>query len=335
MGLPDELFDAIESVAALPLAFRLRRGDAAAVGEAASSIKSQDVSELERLSLIRTLAESRVAESVSLLKAIAFQEPAIPDSLRVAALSGLGNFDDPSIGQLVVRSLPKLKGNLRSAALSLLSSRPAWTKLLLESIKAGHILPSEIPPDVVERVRQHREQDVRQIAARLLPPEVTPEVSLAGRVAAITDIVATGSGNPYEGRKIFLAKCSQCHRLFHDGGYLGPALTNYQRDNLSHLLRAITAPSEEIREGYAYFAVLTDDGRSLTGFIVDRDLSGLQLRTLDGETLSLVNEHIDEIVPLGKSLMPAGLLDELEPQQLRDFFAYLRIRQPIAAPATR
>jgi putative membrane-bound dehydrogenase-like protein len=335
MGLPDELFDAIESVAALPLAFRLRRGDAAAVGEAASSIKSQDVSELERLSLIRTLAESRVAESVSLLKAIAFQEPAIPDSLRVAALSGLGNFDDPLIGQLVVRSLPKLKGNLRSAALSLLSSRPAWTKLLLESIKAGHILPSEIPPDVVERVRQHREQDVRQIAARLLPPEVTPEASLAGRVAAITDIVATGSGNPYEGRKIFLAKCSQCHRLFHDGGYLGPALTNYQRDNLSHLLRAITAPSEEIREGYAYFAVLTDDGRSLTGFIVDQDLSGIRLRTLDGETLSLVSEDIDEIVPLGKSLMPAGLLDGLGPQQLRDFFAYLRIRQPIAAPATR
>jgi putative heme-binding domain-containing protein len=81
--------------------------------------------------------------------------------------------------------------------------------------------------------------------------------------------------------------------------------------------------------------VLTDDGRSLTGFIVDQDLSGIRLRTLDGETLSLVSEDIDEIVPLGKSLMPAGLLDGLGPQQLRDFFAYLRIRQPIAAPATR
>ena len=112
-------------------------------------------------------------------------------------------------------------------------------------------------------------------------------------------------------------------------------LTNYQRDNLSHLVRAIMAPNEEIREGYAYFAVLTEDGRSLTGFIVDRDATGLRLRTLDGETVSLLSEDIDEVAPLGKSLMPAGLLDGLTPQQLRDFFAYLRIRQPIAPPAAQ
>jgi len=335
MSLPDELFKAIESVTALPLSFRLRRGDAAAVTEAVARIQSPEVSEQERLSLIRTLAESRATESISPLKTIAMEETAIPESLRVAALSGLGHFDDPSIGQVVVAATPKLKGNLKAAALTLLASRPAWTRHLLEGINTGHIYPSEIPPDVAERVRHHRDQDVRLLAEKLLPGEVMPEASAAGRVATIAAILQTGSGNPYEGRKIFLAKCSQCHRLFHDGGNLGPGLTNYQRDNLPHLLRAITSPNEEIREGYAYFAVLTEDGRSLTGFIVDRDLSGLRLRTLDGETLSLASEAIDEIVPLGKSLMPAGLLDGLAPQQLRDFFAYLRVRQPIAAPATR
>jgi hypothetical protein len=33
---------------------------------------------------------------------------------------------------------------------------------------------------------------------------------------------------------------------------------------------------------------------------------------------------------MGQSLMPPGLLEGLTDQQLRDFFAYLRISQPIS-----
>jgi hypothetical protein len=33
---------------------------------------------------------------------------------------------------------------------------------------------------------------------------------------------------------------------------------------------------------------------------------------------------------MGRSLMPEGLLDGMDAQQLRDLFAYLRISQPIS-----
>ena len=39
--------------------------------------------------------------------------------------------------------------------------------------------------------------------------------------------------------------------------------------------------------------------------------------------------EISEMRPLGRSLMPSGLLDGLADQTLRDLFAYLRISQPI------
>lgn len=32
---------------------------------------------------------------------------------------------------------------------------------------------------------------------------------------------------------------------------------------------------------------------------------------------------------MGRSLMPEGLIDDLTEKQLRDFFAYMRISQPI------
>jgi hypothetical protein len=54
------------------------------------------------------------------------------------------------------------------------------------------------------------------------------------------------------------------------------------------------------------------------------------LRSLDGETITLAAADIAEQQPLGRSLMPAGLLDGLDEQHLRDLFAYLRIKQPIS-----
>jgi putative heme-binding domain-containing protein len=53
------------------------------------------------------------------------------------------------------------------------------------------------------------------------------------------------------------------------------------------------------------------------------------LRGLDGQNITLKASEIKTIKATGQSLMPTGLLDGLSEQQLRDFFAYLRITQPI------
>ena len=45
----------------------------------------------------------------------------------------------PSIGAEVVARYPELSPNLRAAAQSLLASRSAWTKQLLQAVDAGKI----------------------------------------------------------------------------------------------------------------------------------------------------------------------------------------------------
>jgi len=111
---------------------------------------------------------------------------------------------------------------------------------------------------------------------------------------------------------------------------VGPDLTTYQRDNLDTMLPSIVDPSAEIREGYQSVVVETADGRALNGFFIDRDDRVSVLRTLDGETITLAADEIEHWQPLGRSIMPAGLLDGLGEQQLRDLLAYLRIKQPIS-----
>jgi putative heme-binding domain-containing protein len=95
------------------------------------------------------------------------------------------------------------------------------------------------------------------------------------------------------------------------------------------MLISIVNPNAEIREGFQYFSVQTADGRSLSGFLVERDSQILVLRGLEGEDITLRQADVKALVPVGRSLMPEGLLEGLSDQQLRDLFAYLRISQPI------
>ena len=53
------------------------------------------------------------------------------------------------------------------------------------------------------------------------------------------------------------------------------------------------------------------------------------LRGLDGQNVSIPREQVQTMQRFERSLMPEGLLIGLSDQELRDFFAYLRIPQPI------
>ena len=114
------------------------------------------------------------------------------------------------------------------------------------------------------------------------------------------------------------------------GGSVGPDLTRYQRDDLPTMLVSILDPSAEIREGYENVVVKTRDGRILSGFLAEQEANTVVLRGFDGSDSTLARDDIEKLTPAGRSLMPGGLLDGLDDQQLRDLFAYLRISQPIS-----
>ena len=73
----------------------------------------------------------------------------------------------------------------------------------------------------------------------------------------------------------------------------------------------------------------TRDGRRLSGFLSDRTNRLLILRGIDGSDTVIEQSQVESSNVSPLSLMPEGLLTGLSDQQLRDFFAYLRIAQPI------
>jgi putative heme-binding domain-containing protein len=95
------------------------------------------------------------------------------------------------------------------------------------------------------------------------------------------------------------------------------------------LLLSILQPSAEIREGYENYVVRTADGRLLSGLLVDQDAQVVVLRTADGQSHALPRDEIEDLRASRTSLMPAGQLQPLSDQQIRDLLAYLRSPQPL------
>ena len=135
--------------------------------------------------------------------------------------------------------------------------------------------------------------------------------------------------NRYEGREQYLARCGVCHTLHNEGGQTGPDLTRYQRDDLHSLLLAITNPNAEIREGFENYVVRTNDGQTLSGFIIDRDEHVVVLRPVGGQPIVLEESRIKSMDHAGVSLMPPELLGGMEDQALIDLFAYLQAPQSL------
>jgi len=325
--LPDELLAGFRKSGTLPLIFRVRLGERDAVAEAIRLIQDPKAKADERLLFARAMGE--VAEPTAVPALLAAAQEAGPDDLRRASLASLSSYDQEEIGAKVATLLPRVSGDVRTAAFTLLASRAKWSLRLLDAVQGGKVKVADVPDDVATRLRASAEPQVADLAARVLPVKAPVAAEFQKRIDEVTAILKEGPGNPYAGEATFTARCANCHKLFFKGGNVGPDLTQYQRDNLPTMLLSIVNPSAEIREGYQYYLVQTTDDRVLSGFFVDRDNQITVLRGLEGENITLRASQIKAIKPTGQSLMPTGLLDGLGDQQLRDFFAYLRITQPI------
>jgi putative heme-binding domain-containing protein len=329
-GLPDELLAALTASGGASQTLRIRQGDTNAIRDALSIMADAGAASDLRLLHTRTFGEVRIPAAVPVLIQIMVTTNAA-GPLRRAALASLGAYDDAAIPTGVLEALPRLPPDVQASAFHLLLQRSTWTQLLLTGLQSAQLNVASVPEDIAQRLRTHQDPHLARQAERLFPKAVVRSgTDFQQQIAAIETALKEGPGNPYAGEATYLQRCASCHRLFFKGGEIGPELTRYQRDNLGTLLLSIVDPNAEIREGYQYITIETRDGRSLAGFQVDRDNRITVLRGLDGQDVTVPTEEIGEVQPMGRSLMPEGLLQGLTPQELRDFFAYLRISQPIS-----
>jgi len=133
------------------------------------------------------------------------------------------------------------------------------------------------------------------------------------------------------GREIFrTASCVACHRLGDAGNNFGPELAKLSADmNPLEVTRHILEPSLRIDEKYRSTTILSDDGRSLTGLVVEEtptEVALVENPVLKAAPIRIRKDSIDERVASPVSIMPKGLLDKLTRDEILDLVAYVAAR---------
>jgi len=177
---------------------------------------------------------------------------------------------------------------------------------------------------------------------RRVPPPL-PAAEGPGRAWTVDDVLAAadkglaGGRNFEHGRRSFAAaRCVVCHRYGDDGGSTGPDLTQAAgRFQLRDLVEAIVEPSKVVSDQYRASVVRTADGRVVTGRIVGESSEKLMVVT-DPEdstkTVEIMRADVDDVVAAATSLMPRGLLDQLNEAEVLDLLAYVLARGNASDP---
>lgn len=133
----------------------------------------------------------------------------------------------------------------------------------------------------------------------------------------------------HKGKQYFTqAGCFKCHRFAGDGGNTGPDLTAIgTRFDALALLESIVEPSKTISDQYQASQFVLEDGRVVTGRVVN--MSGENLNVMEnmldpGNTTRVDRRTLEEVLPSQLSMMPTGLLNTFSEEEILDMLAYLR-----------
>ncbi|MGI8961912.1 MAG: c-type cytochrome [Bryobacteraceae bacterium] len=134
------------------------------------------------------------------------------------------------------------------------------------------------------------------------------------------------SGNPERGRSLFFgkARCSECHMIGGDGGFIGSDLSGYGAQHSPDVARsAILDPDKNLDPHHRAVTVTTRDGRRFTGRALNEDNFSLQLQTLDGMFHFFEKPSLAHLEHEPRSLMPSNYRSTLSPGDLDDLVSYL------------
>ena len=275
----------------------------------------------ERREALSALVAARDARLPVVLRSL-LQEPA----LRREALRGLGACEAAKPPPAILEIFAELDTASKRDALTTLASRVSFAKALMAAVGAGPVKANELPADIVRQLRAHGVEDINEQLDQVWGvSRSTPAAKLA-EIARYKKLLMADAAKPADlsrGRMLFNRACVQCHKLYGEGGEIGPDITGSNRNNLDYLLTNILDPNAEIPNDYRTTILRTKDNRVLVGGIRRSEGQSVTIAT-PAEVVTLAKSDVAAIEPQNFSMMPEGLVLALMEDELCDLVAYLR-----------
>ena len=114
-----------------------------------------------------------------------------------------------------------------------------------------------------------------------------------------------------------------CHKVEGFGHEIGPNLATIKTRGPETILVNVLDPNREVNPLYLNYAVLTEDGRAMTGMIAAESATSITLRRAESATDTVLRIDIEQLQSTGLSIMPEGMEEAINQQMMADIIAYL------------
>lgn len=301
-------------------------GDGRALDELKAIVADSASDAGARRHALKTLVDARAENLGPLLR-----QAAADGVLRSTALVGLLQLDEPGAADLAVGQYLWLGLEERPPVLGAMVTRPASARALLEAMVTGQIPRADLTPFQARQIASFNDAELTARMAQawgvLRAPEADKE-EVKTRLRRQLSPEVLKQADLSRGRVVFQQICSACHRLYGEGGTVGPDLTGSGRSNLDYLLDHVVDPSAVVPADYRMAIVSLKDGRVLNGVLRDRNGRTLTVQS-QTEEVTVEEADITSLEQPEQSMMPEGLLEGLAPERARDLMAYLMHPQQV------
>ncbi len=162
-----------------------------------------------------------------------------------------------------------------------------------------------------------------------MPPVSMPEEQALRIVAYLRSVAASkrsasAAGDPVRGKALFDGKgqCATCHRVNGAGVGLGPELTGIgQVRRASELEQSLVDPDAEVLPNNRSLRIVTREGATVTGLLLNHDTFTVQLLESTGQLRSFAKADVTSQAFVRSPMPPA--LGTFTPQEVTDVVSYL------------
>lgn len=319
LGLADGLVRSRSSLAPYlkesPAAAKLLTG---MIEGAKKTIENPSSSTSQRKQAIKTLAHASIDEAKDPLSAM-LNRKQTPD-VQLAALNTLSGFNSVEIGTRIAAALPDISPSVKKEAIESLLGRKAWIGNLLKAVVDKSLTIDDIDPARRAALMKHEDEATRTQATQLFSNSIP---RARDKVIEDYQTALKLEGDVKRGEKITEQVCIACHKIGKKGNDVGPNLATIQNRSPGDLMIHILDPNREVQANYRLYIVQLKDGRAVSGFIVTESPASITLKRTEGVEETLLRQNIKEITGNSLSLMPEGLEQIMDQQQMSDLLAYL------------
>ena len=291
-------------------------GDTAAARRHLTVLQRKSAAPDQRRRALQVLTAQRRPQLVPALPA-ALDDPA----LRLEAIRAIAAFDAESLGRLLIARYATFSAVERSEVVQTLSARQTYAQILTEAMVKKRVPNTDVPVHVARQLARLVGPGFLEVYG---PIERGADERSYARYRGLLNDTAMSRANLQNGRDVFLRTCGSCHKMFGEGGTLGPDLTGSNRTSLNYLLLNVLEPNAEVSDAYKMVVVTTRDGRTYGGNVIAETDRQITLRLVGQDRVVINKSDVQSREATAVSMMPPGLFDPLADSEVVDLVAFLR-----------